>query len=93
MDAPDDPYSRLKQPRTVTAGGNPQGSAIGVYVAYGTNLPEPSITVPEFGVVVIDITQGNTMVRLEPPGALSVVAQLAVDTGKTTVMTYLQPLQ
>ena len=72
--------------------GNPHDVPVDVSVRYGNNLPEPIVTIQRVSVAVIDITRSNIGVVLEARSNLPVIAQLAVDTGKTTVMTYLTPL-
>jgi hypothetical protein len=72
--------------------GNVNQTAVPVDLRYGTNLPEPDVLINAFGVAVFNITQSNTSVVLEAKGPLPIIVQLAVDTGKTTVMTYLTPL-
>ena len=73
--------------------GNPHSGLNGVILRYGQAAEEPPITVAEFGVAIVPITQVNTRlrIRLTDPSR-PVIAQLAVDTGKTTVMTFLRPL-
>jgi hypothetical protein len=74
--------------------GNPNGTNNAFQLRYGTNLPGPPVLVPAFGVAVVDVTQANAAViitAVDP--SLPLIAQLAVDTGKTTVMTYLTPLR
>ena len=72
--------------------GNVNQTAVPVDLRYGKGLPEPDVLINAFGVAVFNITQSNTSVLLEAKGPLPIIVQLAVDTGKTTVMTYLTPL-
>src|SRR5262245_54655985 len=72
--------------------GNPTGSPNGIIVRYGQGADQPPVDVQPFQVAVIPVTVANTQLRIRVTDASStVIAQLAVDTGKTTVMTYLTP--
>ena len=73
--------------------GNPNDQATAVAIRYGLNPLQPDISIEPFGVGVIDLVQGNTLVVIEARDAsLPVIAQIAVDMGKTTIMHVLDPL-
>jgi hypothetical protein len=73
--------------------GNPNSTLNGVILRYGQEAEQPPILVNAFGVAVVPITRANTHLRIRVTDAsLPAIAQLAVDTGRTTVMTFLLPL-
>lgn len=72
--------------------GNPNSSPNGIIIRYGQGAEQLPIAISAFGVVVIPVTVANTQLSMRATDpSLPFIAQLAVDTGKTTVMTYLTP--
>jgi hypothetical protein len=72
--------------------GNPTGSRNAIIIRYGQGADQPPIVIAEFSVVVIPITVAHTQVAVRAADpSVPFIAQLAVDTGKTTVMTVLSP--
>lgn len=70
--------------------GNPTSSPQAILFSYGQGPTQPPVDVAPFGVAVIPVTVANTQMRVRVADAsVPVIAQLAVDTGKTTVMTFL----
>lgn len=72
--------------------GNPFSSPNPITLRYGPLPPESPVPIGAWSVLVIEVTRANTMLHMtvQDP-SLFVMAQLAVDTGKTTVMRYLKP--
>jgi hypothetical protein len=86
------PIGNLRQGTTLLV-GNPNSQPAAYRVRYGESAPEPDAVVPAFGVAVVDVTRSDALLTLEALDAtLPLIAQLAVDTGKTTIMTYLKGL-
>jgi hypothetical protein len=83
------PVGDLQQ-GTVLLIGNPNPSPNSVVVRVGQSAPEPARPIAAFGVLAVEMTVPNTLVvAVAQDPSLLLVAQLAVDTGRTTVMTYL----
>jgi hypothetical protein len=85
------PVGDLQQ-GTVLLIGNPNPAPNAVVVRFGQNPPEPARPIAAFGVLAVEVTLPNILVvAVAQDPSLLLVAQLAVDTGRTTVMTYLPP--
>lgn len=72
--------------------GNTSDFDTEIVVRYGNNAQQPPHPLRRHDTMVIDVTVPNTLMRIvstNPDGLC--IAQLAVDTGKTTTMTFLTP--
>ena len=86
------PIGRLHRATSLLI-GNVTGTRNAIIYRYGQGAEQPPVDLPPFGVVVIPVTQENTQLKVRVADASAgVIAQLAVDTGKTTVMTLLPPV-
>jgi len=73
--------------------GNPNGIGNAFTVRYGENLPGPPVPISIFGTAIADVTQGNTLLVIDAVDvSVPLIVVLAVDTGKTTALTFVTPL-
>jgi len=73
--------------------GNPNGTGTAFTLRYGENLPGPPIPVPLFGTAIADVTQANALLVIEAvDSSVPLIVVLAVDTGKTTALSFVAPL-